>query len=238
MTGFLRSTVIAVVVAALGVAGCSSQLEETHGNSTWSPSTSRKGGERSLATPSVPAPAVPTAPAAATAGDLDLSVFPAAIAGFTTVVAAPGEGEFIPNGTPAHEVPSFNAAYEALPGCSPVAPGDFPLPKSALAAQYATNGTQPGQGLAMQFADSTSAEEYFDFYRDHLLACSGSPLALEEIGQGDHWLVGVRKYPNGESWLEVLVHTGSVVKIFVGLGGSADEAAASGLAVVLAGDGD
>lgn len=165
----------------------------------------------------VPPPPVATAPAAASAGELNVESFRETRAGYS-LAPAPADVWGIPNGTPVQAKEPFYAAYEALPRCQDIQVNAFPVPTSALAATYANAAQSQGVGLLMKFADSASAKKYFDFYAAQIEACvskgsESEPTFSRVVLAGDS-ILDRRTYNDGSLWSESVQLDGDQVSLF------------------------
>lgn len=146
-----------------------------------------------------PAPPAPTAD-----GPLDDNAFPNQVLGFRSVPGEAAEGEYQSNGTWVHAVDPREASMTALPRC-----GDLTAPVPAvhaLAATYADPSGRPGNGLALEFADTATARTWLAAYTTQLSACpktGQAPLVVRgfEATDDGFW---ARRYQatDGHEWTE------------------------------------
>ncbi len=162
----------------------------------------------------LPAPPMPSTPAASAAGGLTEKTLPAP-PGWKPVVAAGGPDEgYIGNGTAARARDPRYAAYEILAiGCAPVTRADWTDPTGALEVELG-NGSQQGFGEALQFATAANATTWFTVWKQQLTACTDVP-NVTIVTQGPNRLIGRRDYGSGESYAELALVEGRLIRLYI-----------------------
>lgn len=134
-------------------------------------------------------------------------------------VARPGGADegFIGNGTWVHDRPPVNAAYEILAvGCKPVEVDAYAPPKAALAGTLAGSADQPGNTIALEFAEAAAARTWYEQLMGQLQACTapGSSPKVNLARRGDQFF-GTRDYGAGQVWTEFGKVSNTKVVLFI-----------------------
>jgi len=223
-------------VLILAVAGCTDAPTAPVSGHATSPATSAGATSAPVASPSrsasstppasstqvtndyTPPPRTPGVPDPSVAGQLTANSFPDPVLGFTGKAVRPQEGEYNPNGTWVHAKDGTQAAYESVPQCAAISFSKIPTPRSALAATYLGEHERPGNGLALEFSDSTKAKAFFTLYARQLKGCphtGDAELVVGDLDVGSATIVSRRTYSGSQMWSEMIKVSGRIVMLII-----------------------